>query len=105
MLPYIQYRLKLKKYKNRAQKLAKRQIKAESDRILDDFSEGETKAKKKGENPDYVFKRAVLDCRSGGPVEAQWDLTQVELNSMRPEKKDILDYYGSVFILQFFCDN
>lgn len=78
-------------------------MKGFKDKLLAEISDDETnakpksKSKKKGKKKeDYIFKRPVLDCKTGSSVESHWDLTQVELNSLRPEKKDILSYYGSV---------
>lgn len=49
-------------------------------------------------NPTYPYLRSVLDCSSGAPSTQKWDLMQVELNSLREEKADILDYYGSTLV-------
>ena len=52
-----------------------------------------------GDNPTnqaYPYLRSVLDCSTGAASDLKWDLMQVELNSLKEAKTDILDYYGSV---------
>jgi len=45
---------------------------------------------------DIALKTPVMDCKTGRSSKSEWELNQVELNSLRVEKTDILDYYGDV---------
>jgi len=57
------------------------------------------------EETDYVYQRPVLNCRKGTTEHNQWDLTQVELNSMRGRNDDFNDDFGQVtsfLFIQFF---
>ncbi len=58
-------------------------------------SHNEENVQKPPEN-ELSYKRAVLDCETGMKANSEWELDQVELNNIKVEKKDILNYYGDV---------
>lgn len=67
--------------------------------VLDDreeFDDTEKNKKRAKELEEPVFRRPVLDCRTGENSKKQWELAQVELNGLKSEQKDLIDYYGDV---------
>jgi hypothetical protein len=71
------------------------------DNVLDglgDFEEFDAdKSKKKNPSElDPIYRRPVLDCKTGQNSDKNWELSQVELNGSKSEQKDLIDYYGDV---------
>lgn len=55
----------------------------------------------KGSDRQLSFKRPVLELKKG-ISEHQWELQQVELNSLRIGFVDLVDFYGESFVLLGF---
>ena len=53
-------------------------------------------AQAQSQEEEPTWKRAVLDCETGVKARSAWELDQVELNNLKVEKKDIVNYYGDV---------
>lgn len=74
-------------------------MKRDDNYVLDELDEidGIEKSKRRAMGvEDPVYRRPVLDCKTGENSKKQWELAQVELNGLKSEQKDLIDYYGDV---------
>ncbi len=73
------------------------------DNVLDDLDDpdfGEKSKRRATGIEDPVYRRPVLDCKAGENSIKQWELSQVELNGLKSEQKDLIDYYGDVKLIR-----
>jgi len=84
--PWISYKTNEKNYFRKLTQLAKTQWENHNEENV-----------QKPPEPELSLKRAVLDCETGAKANSEWELDQVELNNIKVEKKDILNYYGDVW--------
>ncbi len=90
ILPWVQYKFSTRKYFKELQKRGEDESKLNKHQKFSDLPPTSP------ENTDSVVQRPVLNCKKGTPETAQWDLTGVELNSMRIDNDDFNDDYGQV---------
>jgi hypothetical protein len=91
-LPFVQYKSKLKLYFNKLTAKGKSQWGLKGKNYTNAVPHGDNQPA----NQTYPYLRSVLDCSTGTTSDKKWDVMQVELNSLKVQKADILDYYGSV---------
>jgi hypothetical protein len=106
VLPLIQFKYKEKLFYAQVSERAKDQSEMKrDDNVLEGIggdgeeAEGTDKSKRKPQangELDPVYRRPVLDCKTGENSNKQWELAQVELNGLKSEQKDLIDYYGDV---------
>lgn len=49
-----------------------------------------------GNKKQWTIKRPVLNCRRGTPETDKWDVTRVELSSLRTRNDEFVDEFGQV---------
>jgi len=96
VIPWIKYKTNEKNYFRRLSQYVKLQWENHKALVGSPGQSPENKAQPQSQEEELTWKRAVLDCESGAKAGTQWELDQVELNNLKVEKKDILNYYGDV---------
>lgn len=88
-MPWIKY--KFMKY--RYFKALKNKAKEEWAKMKEENSQEATGKAKKG---NWAIKRPVLNCRKGTAETDKWDVTRVELSSLRTRNDEFVDEFGQV---------